>query len=61
MKWKDLCLQEDQLETLLSLGSFGSEVDWMEFFALGCCALGGVRCCKLHTARSRCLIQLDTT
>uniref|UniRef100_A0A3P8VG60 Ropporin-1-like protein n=1 Tax=Cynoglossus semilaevis TaxID=244447 RepID=A0A3P8VG60_CYNSE len=50
MKWKDLCLQEDQLETLLSLGSFGSEVDWMEFFALGCCALGGTLLSSLKFA-----------
>jgi len=44
MKWKGLCLPMDQLEALLSLGSFGSAIDWMEFFALGCSALGGVRC-----------------
>lgn len=35
----------DQLETLLSLGCFSSEIYWMEFFALGCSALGGVRHC----------------
>ncbi|XP_028425409.1 ropporin-1-like protein isoform X5 [Perca flavescens] len=40
-KWKGLCLPMDQLETLLSLGSFGSDINWMEFFALGCSALGG--------------------
>ncbi|XP_072234742.1 ropporin-1-like protein [Leuresthes tenuis] len=40
-RWKGLCLPIDQLETLLSLGSFDSEIDWMEFFALGCSALGG--------------------
>ncbi|XP_018557521.1 ropporin-1-like protein isoform X2 [Lates calcarifer] len=40
-KWKGLCLPVDQLETLLSLGSFSSEIDWMEFFALACSALGG--------------------
>lgn len=33
----------EQLENLLSLGSFGSDVDWMSFFSLGCSALGGVR------------------
>uniref|UniRef100_A0A3P8RM22 Ropporin-1-like protein n=1 Tax=Amphiprion percula TaxID=161767 RepID=A0A3P8RM22_AMPPE len=40
-KWKGLCLPMDQLKTLLSLGSFGSDIDWMEFFALGCSALAG--------------------
>ncbi|XP_068565587.1 ropporin-1-like protein isoform X2 [Cebidichthys violaceus] len=40
-KWKGLCLPVDQLDDLLSLGSFGSDIDWMEFFALGCSALGG--------------------
>ncbi|XP_047185910.1 ropporin-1-like protein isoform X3 [Scophthalmus maximus] len=40
-KWKGLCLPVDQLETLLSLGSFSSDIDWMEFLALGCSALGG--------------------
>uniref|UniRef100_A0A3Q0R153 Ropporin-1-like protein n=1 Tax=Amphilophus citrinellus TaxID=61819 RepID=A0A3Q0R153_AMPCI len=39
--WTDLCLPMAQLETLLLLGSFGSDIDWMEFFALGCSALGG--------------------
>ncbi|KAF7659560.1 hypothetical protein LDENG_00296690 [Lucifuga dentata] len=40
-KWKGLCLPVEQLETLLSLGSFSSDFDWLEFFALGCSALGG--------------------
>ncbi|XP_008274512.1 ropporin-1-like protein [Stegastes partitus] len=40
-KWKGLCLPMDQLKTLLSLGSFGSDIDWMEFFALACSALAG--------------------
>ncbi|KAM6900462.1 ropporin-1-like protein [Xenentodon cancila] len=40
-KWKALCLPMEQLQTLLLLGSFDSEVDWVEFFALGCSALGG--------------------
>ncbi|KAA8580888.1 hypothetical protein FQN60_013846 [Etheostoma spectabile] len=43
-KWKGLCLPMDQLETLMSLGSFGSDINWMEFFALGCSALGGFAC-----------------
>ncbi|XP_037549837.1 ropporin-1-like protein [Nematolebias whitei] len=39
-KWRGLCLPVEQLESLLSLGSFSTEIDWMEFFALGCGALG---------------------
>uniref|UniRef100_UPI0037E743AE ropporin-1-like protein isoform X2 n=1 Tax=Semicossyphus pulcher TaxID=241346 RepID=UPI0037E743AE len=49
-KWKGLCLHLDQLETLLSLGSFGLEFDWMEFFALGCNALGGTLMSSLKFA-----------
>ncbi|XP_034998003.2 ropporin-1-like protein [Hippoglossus stenolepis] len=40
-KWEGLCLPSDQMETLLSLGRFSSDIDWMQFFALGCSALGG--------------------
>ncbi|RVE58909.1 hypothetical protein OJAV_G00199010 [Oryzias javanicus] len=40
-KWKGLSLSPNQLDTLLSLGGFDSEIDWIEFFALGCSALGG--------------------
>ncbi|XP_076146940.1 ropporin-1-like protein isoform X4 [Alosa pseudoharengus] len=40
-KWRGLCLPSDQLDSLFSLGNFGDVVDWMEFFALGCSALGG--------------------
>ncbi|XP_076869457.1 ropporin-1-like protein isoform X2 [Brachyhypopomus gauderio] len=40
-KWRGLCLPVDQLETLLALGNFDSELNWMQFFALGCSALGG--------------------
>ncbi|KAM9387443.1 ropporin-1-like protein [Phaethornis superciliosus] len=39
-KWKDLCLPEEQLNTVLQLDSFGEEVDWMKFLALGCSVLG---------------------
>uniref|UniRef100_H3C4H2 Ropporin-1-like protein n=2 Tax=Tetraodon nigroviridis TaxID=99883 RepID=H3C4H2_TETNG len=40
-KWSGVCLPAEQLETLLSLGRFGADVDWMSFFALGCSTLGG--------------------
>ncbi|KAJ0059672.1 hypothetical protein NL108_009168, partial [Boleophthalmus pectinirostris] len=39
-KWKGLCLPMEQLQTLLTLGNFNSDIVWMEFFALGCSALG---------------------
>lgn len=42
-KWNGLCLPTEQLKTLLSLGRFDSDVDWMSFFALGCSTLGEVR------------------
>ncbi|XP_077364523.1 ropporin-1-like protein [Festucalex cinctus] len=39
-KWKALCLPMEQLENMLILGNFSMEINWMEFFALGCSALG---------------------
>lgn len=42
-KWTELQLPMEQLETLLSLGNFGPEINWMAFFAHSCTALGGVR------------------
>lgn len=41
-KWKGLCLPVEQLNTILTLGNFETEADWMHFFALCCSALGGV-------------------
>ncbi|XP_066497167.1 ropporin-1-like protein isoform X2 [Hoplias malabaricus] len=40
-KWKGLCLPTEQLETILELGNFDEQINWMQFFALGCSALGG--------------------
>ncbi|XP_016152114.1 PREDICTED: ropporin-1-like protein [Ficedula albicollis] len=40
-KWKHLGLPEEQLGAILQLGSFGEEVEWMKFLALGCSVLGG--------------------
>ncbi|KAK2814804.1 hypothetical protein Q7C36_023070 [Tachysurus vachellii] len=40
-KWTDLRLPAEQLDTLLSLGNFSTQVHWMHFVALGCSALGG--------------------
>ncbi|XP_054141171.1 ropporin-1-like protein [Melozone crissalis] len=40
-KWKHLGLPEEQLEAILQLDSFGEEVEWMKFLALGCSVLGG--------------------
>ncbi|KAM9775476.1 ropporin-1-like protein [Syngnathus typhle] len=39
-KWQALCLPMEQLENMLILGNFGMDVSCMEFFALGCTALG---------------------
>nr|XP_020462123.1 ropporin-1-like protein [Monopterus albus] len=49
-KWKGLCLPMDQLESFLLLGSFSSEINWMEFFALGCSTLGGTLMSSLKYA-----------
>ncbi|XP_062842030.1 ropporin-1-like protein [Trichomycterus rosablanca] len=40
-RWKGLCLPVEQLDTMLALGNFDAEADWMQFFALCCSALGG--------------------
>ncbi|XP_016135791.1 ropporin-1-like protein isoform X1 [Sinocyclocheilus grahami] len=40
-KWKDLCLPIEQLDTILALGNFSENINWMQFSALGCSALGG--------------------
>ncbi|XP_031973887.1 ropporin-1-like protein [Corvus moneduloides] len=40
-RWKHLGLPEEQLEAILQLDSFGEEVEWMKFLALGCSVLGG--------------------
>ncbi|KAM6978077.1 ropporin-1-like protein [Aplochiton taeniatus] len=40
-RWRALCLPVEQLDTLLALGNFGPNIDWMQFFALGCSTLGG--------------------
>ncbi|KAK2886360.1 hypothetical protein Q8A73_020306 [Channa argus] len=40
-KWLGLCLPKEQLESMLALGGFTSEIKWLEFFALGCSSLGG--------------------
>nr|XP_055038684.1 ropporin-1-like protein isoform X1 [Misgurnus anguillicaudatus] len=41
IKWKGLCLPVEQLDTILALGNFSANINWMHFFALGCSALGG--------------------
>ncbi|XP_066577593.1 ropporin-1-like protein isoform X2 [Amia ocellicauda] len=40
-RWKDLCLPKEQLDSLLGLGNFETNVEWMKFFALSCSALSG--------------------
>nr|XP_057915900.1 ropporin-1-like protein [Doryrhamphus excisus] len=39
-KWKSLCLPKEQLENMLTLGNFDTDITWMQFFAVGCSALG---------------------
>lgn len=48
-KWKGLRLPIEQLDTILALGNFSENINWMQFFALGCSALGGVSGCKYQT------------
>ncbi|XP_018609420.1 ropporin-1-like protein isoform X2 [Scleropages formosus] len=57
-KWKGLCLPTEQLDTLLQLGDFGAELKWMQFFALGCSALGGS---ILSTLKHACEILTEDT
>lgn len=40
-KWKDNCLPNERLYSLLQLGSFGDDIEWLKFFALACSALAG--------------------
>ncbi|XP_056594652.1 ropporin-1-like protein isoform X2 [Triplophysa dalaica] len=40
-KWKGLSLPIEHLDTILALGKFSETVNWMQFFALACSALGG--------------------
>ncbi|XP_075694437.1 ropporin-1-like protein [Rhinoderma darwinii] len=40
-KWRDLCLPQAQLHSILELDHYGREVEWMKFLALACSALGG--------------------
>ncbi|XP_072268076.1 ropporin-1-like protein [Pyxicephalus adspersus] len=39
-KWKDLCLPQAQLQSILELVNFGREVEWLKFLALACSTLG---------------------
>ncbi|KAM9308715.1 ropporin-1-like protein [Gastrophryne carolinensis] len=40
-KWKDICLPQVQLQSILELDNFGKEVEWVKFLALACSTLGG--------------------
>ncbi|XP_007888133.1 ropporin-1 isoform X2 [Callorhinchus milii] len=35
-KWNDLGLPHDILRRIMTVGGFGTEIEWMKFFALGC-------------------------
>ncbi|XP_061821533.1 ropporin-1-like protein [Nerophis lumbriciformis] len=39
-KWKALCLPKEQLDNMLTLGNFDTDISWLQFFTLGCSALG---------------------
>ena len=41
-KWKDNCLPNERLYSLIQIGSFGDQIEWLKFFALACSALAGV-------------------
>ncbi|MGH0131265.1 UNVERIFIED_CONTAM: hypothetical protein FKN15_024412 [Acipenser sinensis] len=55
-RWKELCLPKEQLNSIIELGNFGTNIVWIEFFALGCSALNGtittsLKCaCEILTA-----------
>ncbi|XP_067853292.1 ropporin-1-like protein isoform X2 [Heptranchias perlo] len=40
-KWKDLGLPIQRLKSILQLGNFENEIEWMKFLALACSDLGG--------------------
>ncbi|XP_071955488.1 ropporin-1-like protein [Antedon mediterranea] len=40
-KWRDMCLPKEKLYSLIQLGSFGEDIEWLKFFGLACSALGG--------------------
>ncbi|KAG8442615.1 hypothetical protein GDO86_011411 [Hymenochirus boettgeri] len=40
-KWKDLCLPEEQLQSILELDNIQDDIKWLKFLSLGCSALGG--------------------
>nr|XP_015210464.1 PREDICTED: ropporin-1-like protein isoform X2 [Lepisosteus oculatus] len=40
-RWRDLSLPKEQLDSLLGLGNFGTSIEWIKVFALGCSALSG--------------------
>merc|ERR1719318_385962 len=39
-RWVDLSLPKEQFVELVRIGSFGGDVEWLKFFALGASALG---------------------
>ncbi|XP_071505020.1 ropporin-1-like protein [Diadema antillarum] len=40
-KWKDNCLPKERMFSLVHIGSFGDEIEWLKFFSLACSALAG--------------------
>ncbi|KAG5261982.1 hypothetical protein AALO_G00290780 [Alosa alosa] len=59
--WKSFGLSQDLLKHIFAVGSFGDEIEWIKFFALGCSYLGGtiknamVHACYMLNSDSSCL------
>ncbi|KAK6491017.1 ropporin-1-like protein isoform X1 [Huso huso] len=55
-RWKELCLPMEQLNSIIELGNFATDIVWIEFLALGCSAMNGtittsLKCaCEILTA-----------
>ncbi|KAK1172792.1 ropporin-1-like protein isoform X1 [Acipenser oxyrinchus oxyrinchus] len=55
-RWKELCLPMEQLNSIIELGNFATNIVWIEFLALGSSALNGtittsLKCaCEILTA-----------
>jgi len=41
-KWNSLALSNDQFKQLVKIGRFTGNIQWIQFFAIGCCSLSQV-------------------
>lgn len=51
-KWKELGLPTEQLQEIMSVGSFVEEFEFMKFFAVACSHLGGKVCQEISVCNS---------